>query len=80
MSTVLRVNGFKVRIRTHDHPPPHVHVFKGDGQVKINIGSETDPAKIVRVWGMTHSDAKKALAIVEENQMYLLANWRKYYE
>jgi hypothetical protein len=80
MSTVLRINGFKVRIRTNDHPPPHVHVFKGDGQIKINIGSETEPAEMVRVWGMTRSDAKRALAIVEENKMYLLGNWRKYHE
>jgi hypothetical protein len=28
MPTVLRDEGFEVRIYTSDHPPPHVHVAK----------------------------------------------------
>ena len=78
MPTVLEKDGFRITIRTRDHNPPHVHVYKADGQIKITIGSETEPTEIVGVW-MNRSDARKAVAIVEENHMYLMAKWREIY-
>ena len=78
MPTVLEKDGFRITIRTRDHNPPHVHVYKADGQIKIALGSETEPIGIVGVW-MNPSDAKKAVAIVEENRMHLLVKWREIY-
>jgi hypothetical protein len=75
MPTVLREGGFEFRIRTNDHTPPHVHVFLGDTEAKI----ELSPVKIVRVFGMSKQDAKKAKELVEAHQLELLAEWRKYH-
>jgi hypothetical protein len=47
MPTVLRKDGFAVRIYFNDHLPPHVHVFKGGGQVRISLGSETERSQLV---------------------------------
>ncbi len=41
MATVLRKDGFSVRIYTNDHLPSQVHVFKAGGEAKINLGDET---------------------------------------
>jgi hypothetical protein len=39
MPTILFINGFQFIIWPDDHEPPHVHVFKGDGEAKIQIGN-----------------------------------------
>jgi hypothetical protein len=31
MPTVLRREGYEIVIYFNDHPPPHVHAFKGGG-------------------------------------------------
>lgn len=79
MPTILEKDGFRIIIRTRDHNPPHVHVYKADGQIAIALGSETEPVEIVANWMKNRLDAKKAVAIVEENQMHLLAKWREIY-
>ena len=44
MPTVLRERGFDIMIYLNDHPPPHVHVFRAEGEVVINLGEgETPP-------------------------------------
>jgi hypothetical protein len=35
--TLIREEGFEVRIYTLDHPPPHVHVAKAGAIVKIDL-------------------------------------------
>jgi hypothetical protein len=35
------------------------------------------PVAVVGVWGMKKSDARKAKAIVGENQDYLIQKWRE---
>ena len=39
MPTVLREDGFEVRIYTFDHPPPHVHVAKAGAIVRIDLST-----------------------------------------
>ncbi|NER22733.1 MAG: DUF4160 domain-containing protein [Symploca sp. SIO1B1] len=77
MPTVLRKDGFAVRIYFNDHRPPHVHVFKGGGQVKISLGSETESTELVQVEGMSDKDAAKALEIVSEHQLELVQRWEE---
>ena len=38
MPTVLRLDGFEVRIYLNDHEPAHVHVFRAGGEAKIKLG------------------------------------------
>jgi len=39
MPTVLREEGFEVRIYTLDHPPAHVHVAKAGAIVRIDLAT-----------------------------------------
>lgn len=39
MPTLIREEGFEVRIYTLDHPPPHVHVAKAGAIVKIDLST-----------------------------------------
>lgn len=76
MSVVLRRNGFKVRIYSDDHRPPHVHVVKANEEIIINLGDETEPLSISEAW-MNRADARRAVAIVEEHRLFLLEKWRE---
>ena len=75
MPTLFRQDGFRVVIYTDDHEPPHVHVLKGETEVKIDLGSGTKPPTIVFSRGK-QSDAKQALALVIDRQTNLLEAWR----
>lgn len=78
MPTVLVQNGFEVRIRTRDHPSPHVHIHKADEPIKINIGNEVELPEIV-LRKMNRADARRAVEIVGTNQSLLLEKWREIY-
>jgi uncharacterized protein DUF4160 len=71
--TVLRQEGYDIVIRSNDHEPPHVHVFEGDGEAKIDL----DPVEVKQVWNMKRQVARKARRIVIENQEYLLQQWEE---
>ncbi len=71
MPTILNIDGFSVRIRTNDHKPTHVHIFKANGEAKINILN----AEVVKVWNMSAKDVKKAEIIVSENAEMLVVKW-----
>lgn len=73
MPTVLRVNGFEIVINTHDHLPRHVHVFRGDGEIIINL----DDIAVRDVWRISGRDARKAQEIVAANRDFLLAEWER---
>ena len=73
MPTILRQDGFEFRVWTNDHEPPHVHVFKAGGQVKIEIKT----AEAVAVWNMRARDVRSAEMVVAENQELFFKAWRK---
>ena len=73
MPTVLRQDGFEFVIYTNDHTPMHVHVFKGDDEVKINLL----PVTVVESWNMKKSDARKAKQITIKQQDFLIEMWRE---
>jgi len=73
MPTVLRRDGFDFVIYFDDHNPPHVHVFKAEGEVKI----ELDPLTAVGIWRMKRKEVWRAKQITMEQQAYLLDRWRE---
>ncbi|PHM06399.1 DUF4160 domain-containing protein [Nostoc sp. 'Peltigera malacea cyanobiont' DB3992] len=80
MPTILIKGGFEVRIYLNDHIPTHVHVFKGSGEAKINMGDENLAPEWVSVsLGMSDKDAVKALKLVADHQLELLKKWREYH-
>lgn len=77
MPTVLKIGGFRFIIWPADHEPPHVHVFKGDGEAKITLGGKEHRPSFVTIAGLTKPDARKAWEIVAEHQEVLLKAWEK---
>ena len=75
MHTIFRQDGFRVVIYTDDHEPPHVHVLKGETEVKIDLGSAMILPTVILLRGK-RNDARKALQIVTECQTELLEAWR----
>lgn len=77
MPTVLRKDGFDVRIYFNDHLPPHVHVFKSNGQVRIGLGDDIKKPEVIEVNKLSNKEVSKALKIVSEYQTELLQKWRE---
>ena len=77
MPTILFMNGFRFIIWLDDHEPPHVHVFKGDGEAKISIGNSGQAPAFVAIYGLTKREAKFIWGVVAEQQEKLLDAWEK---
>jgi hypothetical protein len=71
MPTLLRQDGFEIRMYFDDHDPPHIHAFKAGGQAKIALDSLEVLPSLILVQGMSMKDAKKAIDLITENQI----NW-----
>jgi Domain of unknown function (DUF4160) len=81
MPTILREQGFRVVIYPNDHLPSHVHVFKGSGEVRIELGDEESDPRLMTITGqISDEDVAKALYLATENQAKLLAKWREIHE
>ena len=74
MPTLLREDGFEVRIYTLDHPPPHVHVAKAGAVVKIDL---TTRHAIEIVGSISDRDVKRAEQLVARNAPFLKHEWEK---
>ena len=75
MATILRINGYVVRIWSNDHLPRHVHVFKGDGECTINLVGDSGNPELREFYGMKRSEVAKAIRIVADNQEKLIEAW-----
>jgi len=72
--TLIREQGFEVRVYTLDHPPPHVHVAKAGAIVKIEISSH----HVVEIAGaISDRDVKRAERLVARNAQFLKSEWEK---
>lgn len=78
MPTILRQNGFRVIIYPNDHLPSHVHILKGGGEVKIDLGDGIAKPKLIAIFGdIKNQEVAKALELVIDNQAFLLAKWKE---
>jgi hypothetical protein len=71
MPTVLRAEGFDIKIHFNDHAPAHVHALKAGGEAIIIL----EPLTILRFWRMNRRDAAKAKSLVQEKRSFLLGSW-----
>ena len=74
MPTVIREDGFEVRIYTFDHPPPHVHVAKAGAIVRIDLA--THYATEI-VGAISDRDVKRAERLVARHAKQLKQEWAK---
>jgi len=74
MPTVIREEGFEVRIYTFDHPPPHVHVAKAGAIVRIDLATQ---AVTEIVGAISDRDVKRAERLVARHAQRLKEAWAK---
>ncbi len=77
MPTVLSEDGFDMMIYTRDHPPPHVHGWKAEAEVIVNLGDEQTKPWVRGNNGASQKNERKALRIVSEHQDFLLQEWER---
>ena len=74
MPTVIREEGFEVRIYTFDHPPPHVHVAKAGAIVRIDLATH----ELTEIAGdISDRDVKRAERLVARHAKQLKEEWAK---
>ncbi len=77
MPTIYRTAGFRFVIWPDDHSPPHVHVFRAEYELVINLGG-ADRLPFVRDnYGMRTRDENAALLIVALNNERFLERWNE---
>lgn len=77
MPTILRQDGFEVRIRTRDRAPAHVHIFRGGTEVIINLGVGAKFPVIRDINGMSRQNVRRAFEITSQNNGLFLEHWRE---
>lgn len=80
MATVLRADGFVIRVYgpPREHAPPHVHVERGANQlVVIRMATPTSPQRVWRVYEMRDRDVVRAFRLVERHHTRILRMWRR---
>ena len=83
MPTIIRQGGFRIVIYPNDHVPAHVHVLKGDGGVRIDLGSIEpllSPSLMSVTGKISDKDVAKALWLVREHQIELLEKWSEIHD
>jgi hypothetical protein len=72
--TVIREDGFEVRIYTFDHPPPHVHVAKAGAIARIDLATH----HVTEIVGdISDRDVKRAERLVARHAKQLKQEWAK---
>ena len=76
MVTVLyrQRHGYDVVVYPKDHEPAHVHVFRGDNEVLIDIQDWT----VISNFGFTSREIRKIVHLLQEHVALLRATWDRY--
>ena len=77
MATVLRIDGYVVRIWSNDHLPRHVHVFKDKGECVINLVGKDGNPELREFYDLKRKEVAKAIRIVADNQEKLIEAWNR---
>lgn len=75
MPTIVRQNGFRVMIHTDDHAPPHVHCYRANRLVVINL----DDLSVRDREHADERDVRTALRIVQQHLERLHEAWREFH-
>jgi hypothetical protein len=77
MPTVLRIDGYEIVIYTHDHAPPHVHVFIRGNEVVVDLNCKIGEPEVRDVYRMKLREVRDALKIVTTHRELLCNMWRE---
>jgi hypothetical protein len=74
----IRIEGFTFIVYSNDHNPPHVHVRKGAGKMKITLGDDkTPPRPSDANRHLSDRDAAKAFLLCCENHERMVKLWER---
>ena len=74
MPTIVREDGYKIRIYTLDHPPPHVHIAKPGAVLKVDLAT----CRVIEIVGrISDREAKRAEGLVAKHAQLLKKEWTK---
>ena len=77
MPTVLRLCGFAFYFYAHESTePPHVHVDKGDGTLKLWLS----PVRVAWTSDLKPAEVRRAVLLAEENEYLLLEKWHEFFD
>jgi hypothetical protein len=72
--TIIRENGYEIRVYTLDHPPPHVHVAKAGAALKIDLAT----CHVIEIVGtISDREVKRAEVLVTKHAQLLKHEWTK---
>lgn len=74
MPTLLNEKGFKFFFYANEHEPKHIHVMKGDGFAKVELGT----LRVVHNFLKTQ-ELKQALEIIKEHQDEFERIWDEWF-
>jgi hypothetical protein len=75
-STVLKQGPWQIVIHTDDHTPAHVHVRRASNEV---ARVQLVPVELWDSYDLNTRELGVILAIIGENQEFLLSEWDKYH-
>jgi len=75
MPTIMRVDGYRLFFFSDDHPPPHVHIEKGDGYVRIEIIS----LEVTNRYQLSSKEVNKLIRLVKQHQQFLIGAWNEFF-
>lgn len=74
MPTIIREDGYEIRIYTLDHPPPHVHVAKAGAVLKIDLAT----GHVIEIVGtISDREVRRAEVLVTKHVQLLKDEWTK---
>lgn len=74
MPTIVRENGYEIRIYTLDHPPPHVHVAKAGAVLRIDLAT----CHVIEIVGtISDREVRRAEVLVTKHVQLLNDEWTK---
>lgn len=76
MPTLFILFGFRFQFFANDHLPIHIHAIKGGAYAKIQVLPEV---VLLENKGLTASELKKVLGVVEENQEIIIERWNEFF-
>lgn len=76
MPTLFIIFGFRFFFWSNEHEPIHVHVSRGDSEVKYNV----ENLELIENFGFKKNELKIIESILEENKEIIAERWKEYFK
>lgn len=77
MATAHRAKGFSFVVRSRDHAPAHVHVWKGKDWARVTIPAKAEKALVQENWGLKTQELHWAVNEVETHAAKMMRKWKE---